>query len=196
MANIENIKKLRSETSAPLADVKEALEISKDDYEAAKAYLKKKGIAKAEKRSDREANQGVIGSYIHTKNKIGVMVEVNCETDFVAKNEEFQAFAKDVAMQIAAMNPKYVSIDQVPENIKEEFHSEVKNDPKFAGKPEAAIKTIADSKFKTYCEENSLMSQSFFKDGSVTIEEMLKSVSAKLGEAIKIRRFTRMEVGE
>jgi elongation factor Ts len=114
----------------------------------------------------------------------------------VAKNEDFQAFAKDVAMQIAAMNPKYVSIDQVPENLKEEFYSEVKNDPKFAGKPEATIKTIADSKFKTYCEENSLMSQSFFKDGSVTIEEMLKSVSAKLGEAIKIRRFTRMEVGE
>lgn len=196
MANIELIKQLRAETGAGLADVKEALEISKDDLEAAKAYLNKKGIARAEKRADREANQGVIGSYIHTTNRIGVLVEVNCETDFVARGEDFQQFARDVAMQICAMNAEYVSPEDIPSSIRDEFEKEVKNDPKFAGKPEAALATIIDSKVKTYGEEKSLLKQSFFKDSSKTIEDMLKTLSSKVGEAIRIKRFERMEIGE
>jgi len=195
MSNIELIKQLRAETGAGLADVKEALEISKDDLEAAKAYLTKKGIAKADKRADREANQGVVGNYIHTTNKIGVLVEVNCETDFVAKSDDFQAFARDVAMQIAAMSPEYISKDEIPESIKEEFAREVANDPQFAGKPEKVIENIVDSKMKTYAEETTLLGQKFFKDSSKTIEDMLKALSAKVGEAVKIRRFVRMEIG-
>lgn len=195
MANIELIKQLRAETGAGLADVKEALEISKDNLEDAKAYLTKKGIAKAEKRSEREANQGIIASYVHNTNKIGVLVEVNCETDFVAKNEELVNFGKDVALQIAAMSPLYVDRSEIPENIAEEFKKEVANDPKFAGKPEAATAKILESKLNTYAEETCLLEQSFFKDGSKTIMDMMKSVSAKTGEAIKIRRFVRFEVG-
>lgn len=195
MANIELIKQLRAETGAGLADVKEALEISKDDLEAAKAYLTKKGIAKADKRADREANQGVVGNYIHTTNKIGVLVEVNCETDFVARSEDFQAFAKDAAMQIAAMNPEYISEEEIPASIREEFEREVSNDPKFAGKPENVVAGIVDQKLKTYAEETTLLGQKFFKDSSVTIGDKLKALSAKVGEAVKIRRFVRMEIG-
>jgi elongation factor Ts len=195
MANIELIKQLRAETGAGLADVKEALEISKDNLEAAKAYLTKKGVAKADKRADREANQGVVGNYLHTTNKIGVMVEVNCETDFVARSDDFMQFAKDAAMQIAAMNPEYISADEIPESVKEEFKKEVENDPKFAGKPEAVIATIVESKIKTYAEETTLLGQKFFKDSSVTIGDKMKAVSAKVGEAVKIKKFVRMEVG-
>lgn len=196
MLNVELIKQLRAETGAGFADVKEALEVSKNDITAAKAYLKKKGIAKADKRSGREANQGVIGSYIHITNKIGVLVEVNCETDFVAKSGEFQNFAKDVAMQIAAMSPEYISKDEIPNSIKEEFAREVANDPKFANKPQNVIQNIVDSKIKNYVEEKVLLAQKFFKDPSKTIEDMLKDLSAKVGEAIKIRRYVRMELGE
>lgn len=195
MSNIELIKQLRAETGAGLADVKEALEISKDDLTAARAYLQKKGIAKAEKRSEREANQGVVGNYLHLTNRIGVLVEVNCETDFVAKNEDFQAFAKDVAMQIAAMNPEYISADEIPSSLKEEFQREVENDPKFKDKPESVINTIVESKVKTYAEETTLLGQKFFKDSSKTIDDMLKAISAKVGEAVKIKKFVRMEVG-
>jgi elongation factor Ts len=195
MANVELIKQLRTETGAGIADVKEALEISKDDIEAARAYLHKKGIAKADKRMDREANQGVVGSYIHTTNKIGVLVEVNCETDFVAKSEDFIQFSKDVAMQIAAMSPEYISADEIPESIRTEFEKEVQADPKFTGKPEAVIANIVDSKMKSYAEDTTLLGQNFFKDSSKTIGDMLKALSSKVGEAVKIKKFVRMEVG-
>jgi len=195
MSNIEQIKELRALTGAGLADVKEALEISKGDVEAAKSYLTKKGVAKAEKRADREANQGIMGSYIHTNGRVGVLVEVNCETDFVARSEDFTQFAKDVAMQVAAMSPQYVSQEDIPTTVAEEFAGEVKNDPKFADKPEAVRQNIVDSKIKTYAEENCLLNQTFFKDGSMTIEAMLKALSAKVGEAVRIKRFTRYEIG-
>jgi elongation factor Ts len=195
MANLELIKQLRADTGAGIADVKEALEISKDDMVAAKAYLQKKGIAKAEKRLDREANQGVIASYIHNTNKIAVLVEVNCETDFVAKNEDFIRFGKDVAMQIAAMSPEYISESEIPESLKEEFAKEVGNNPKFTGKPSEILQNIIDSKVKTYASETTLLGQAFFNDTNTTIGEMLKILSAKVGEAIKIKKFVRMEVG-
>lgn len=195
MPTIEQIKELRVITGAGLADVKEALSISKGDMEAAKAYLAKKGLAKAEKRADREANQGMIGSYIHVTNKVAALVELNCETDFVAKSDDFMMLAKEIAMQIAAMNPLYVSVEDVPASVREEFANEVKNDPKFANKPEEIRNNILDSKMKTYAEEVCLMDQAYFKDGSQNIGQMLKAVSAKVGEAIKIRRFVRYEVG-
>lgn len=195
MANIELIKQLRADTGAGLSDIKEALEISKDDYEAAKSYLAKKGIAKADKRADREANQGVIASYIHTTNKIGVLVEVNSETDFVARSEDFQNFGKNVAMQICAMSPLYLDESEIPANIRQEFVEEVANDPKFTGKPEEIRNNIVDAKMKTYAEEYCLLKQKFFKDSSVSIEEMMKVLSGKVGEAIRIKRFVRFEVG-
>lgn len=195
MATIEQIKELRALTGAGLADVKEALEVSNNDMEAAKAYLSKKGIAKAEKRADREANQGVIGSYIHTNNKIGVLVEVNCETDFVAKSEDFTRFAKDIAMQVAALNPQYVSIADIPVETIESFKQEVANDVNFVNKPEDVRTMIFDSKVKKYAEEYCLLEQKFFKDESLKIQDMMKAVSAKVGEAVKIRRFVRYEIG-
>lgn len=166
MANIELIKLLRAETSAGIADIKEALEASKDNLDEAREYLKKKGIAKADKRSEREANQGIIASYIHTTNKIGVLVELNCETDFVARNNDFQELGRNIAMQVCAMNPEFLSKEVVPEGTDLEG-----------------------------IEEKCLLSQNFFKDSSVTIEDMIKSVSAKVGEAVKIRRFVRYEIG-
>lgn len=195
MPTIEQIKELRAATGAGLADVKEALTISKGDVEEAKKYLQKKGMAKAEKRAEREANQGMIGSYIHVTNKVASLVEVNCETDFVAKSDDFMMFAKEVAMQVAAMSPLYVSKDDVPANIAEEFAKEVENDPKFAGKPEAVRTNIVESKMKTYAEEFCLLEQAYFKDGSQKIGDMLKAVSAKVGEAVKIKRFVRYEIG-
>lgn len=195
MANIELIKQLRSETGAGIADVKEALEISNDNLDDARAFLHKKGLAKAEKRSDRETNQGIIASYIHTNNRIGVLVEINCETDFVAKNEDFVNFGKEVAMQIAAMNPLYLAPSDVPETLLGEFTKEVKNDPKFAGKPEQALEGIIKSKLETYAKENSLITQNYFKDTSLTIDDMTKAISSKVGEAVRIGKFTRFEVG-
>jgi elongation factor Ts len=195
MSSIEQIKELRAATGAGLADVKEALEISKGDVEAAKAYLQKKGMAKAEKRADREANQGIVASYVHTNSRVAVMVEVNCETDFVARSEDFIQFGKDVAMQIAAMSPLYLSKEDIPSNIVEEFRNEVGNDPKFAGKPSQVVETIIEQKMKTYAEETCLLEQTFFKDGSQKIGDMMKSVSGKVGEAVRVRRFTRYEVG-
>lgn len=194
-SSIEQIKELRNLTGAGLSDVKEALDISKGDMEAAKAFLTKKGIAKAEKRLDRESNQGIVASYIHTTNKIGVMVEVNCETDFVARSEDFLQFGKDVAMQVAAMSPLYVSKEEIPASIAAEFKAEVDNDPKFGSKPEAVKATIVESKIKSYAEEYCLLEQTFFKDGSSKIGDMMKGVSAKVGEAVRLKRFVRYEVG-
>ncbi len=165
--SIELIKQLRAETGSGLADVKEALEVSKNDVEAARAYLRKKGAAKAEKRVAREANQGIIAHYVHTTNRVGVLVEVNCETDFVARNEDFQEFARNVALQVAALSPQYVSEEDMPKSTQEELKA----------------------------EDVCLVLQPFFKDGSKTIGDMMKETSAKVGEAVKIRRFTRYEVG-
>ncbi|GIW57531.1 MAG: elongation factor Ts [Candidatus Dojkabacteria bacterium] len=195
MSNIELIKQLRAETGAGLADIKEALNIANNDLEAARAYLRKKGIAKADKRSDRETNQGIIASYIHSNNRIGVLVEINCETDFVARSAEFIQFGKDIAMQICAMSPLYVDESEVPQSIREEFEREVMNDPKFSDKPENVRANIVDSKMKNYVSQFCLLNQIFFKDNTHTIQDLVKSLSGKFGEAIRIRRFVRFEIG-
>jgi elongation factor Ts len=196
MPTIEQIKQLRAETGAGIADVKEALVSTAGDVEAAKKYLAKKGMAKAEKRSEREAKEGIISSYIHNTNKVAVLVEVNCETDFVAKSDDFVQFGRDVALQVAALSPLYVSKEDVPASVAEEFKNEVNADPKFSGKPDAVKQTIIDSKLKTYAEEFCLLEQKFFKDGAISIDEMLKAISSKVGEAVKIKRFVRYAVGE
>jgi elongation factor Ts len=195
MSNIDLIKQLRSETGAGIADVKQALEISKNDLDGARAYLNKKGMANADKRADREANQGIIAHYIHNTSRIGVLVEVNCETDFVARSEDFIEFGKNIAMQVCALSPRYVDENEIPETIKEEFAKEVAADPKFSSKPEAVKAKIIEDKVKAYAGDTCLLKQAFFKDSSVTVQDMLKTLSGKVGEAVKIKRFVRFEIG-
>lgn len=195
-SNIDLIKQLRTETGAGLADVKEALENSSNDLVKARAYLKQKGLSKAAKRAEKEAKEGVVVSYIHNTNKVGALIEVNCETDFVAKSDDFINFAKEVALQVVAMNPIYVSLDEVTEQDKKEIAESVKEDKSFVNKPEEAKKKIVESKIKTFGEEKCLLQQAYFKDSSINIEDMMKQVSAKVGEKVEISRFSRFQVGE
>lgn len=192
----EDIKNLREKTGCGMMDCRAALNESSGDMEKAAEILRKKGFAKAAAKADRVASQGIIDSYIHLGGKIGVIVEVNCETDFVAKNIEFQAFIKDVAMQIAAMNPQYIAREQVPAEViaheKEILTSQVKNE----GKPEAAIEKIVNGKLEKFYSEICLMEQPFIKDSKKTIKDLLAELVAKIGENILVRRFTRYQLGE
>lgn len=193
--NIELIKKLRSTTGAGLSDVKEALESNNYDETKALEFLKAKGLARAAKRSDREAKEGIVSSYIHNTNKVGVLVEVNCETDFVAKSEDFVEFAKNIALQIAAMNPKHISKDDISEEIINSIRDEVENSSEHSKKPQKVKDQIALSKVQTYSEEYCLLEQKFFKDGKTKISDMLSSISSKLGEKIEISRFSLYRIG-
>jgi elongation factor Ts len=164
--------------------------------EAAIDFLRAKGAAKAAKRAEKAANQGTIGSYIHFGGKVGVMVEVNCETDFVAKTEHFQALAKDLAMHIAASNPVAVSPEDFPAELvqreRQVYLEQVRNE----GKPEAMVDKIVEGKLRKFFEENSLLRQPFVKDPEKTVEQLVTEVSAKTGEKIRVARFTRFQVGE
>jgi len=175
-------------------DCKKALREAGGDVEKAIEILRKQGVAMASKKAGRSAKEGCIESYIHLGGKIGVLVEVNCETDFVARNEDFKSFVKDIAMQVAASNPLYVKKEEVPpEVIKKEtdiFKAQIK------GKPESAIAKIVDGKLAKFYEETCLLEQSFIKDTNVKVREMLTSMIAKIGENIIIRRFARYQVGE
>jgi elongation factor Ts len=190
------VKKLRDMTGAGMMDCKKALTETQGDLEKAIEFLRKKGIASAAKRSGREVNEGVIVSYIHPGNRLGVLVEVNCETDFVAKTDDFQVFAKDIAMQIAASNPIAVNREDVPgELIDKEldiFRTQAKNE----GKPEAVIEKIIQGKIDKYYQEVVLMEQHFVKNPDVTIREYLMEVSGKLGENMSVRRFVRFQIGD
>lgn len=191
---IEQIKKLRAQTGAGLTDCKEALEASKGDMEKAYDYLRKKGMAKAQKRAEKEANNGFIGSYIHN-GKIGVLVELNCETDFVARNEKFQDLARDIAMHIAASTPLYISTDEVPEEVLEKERKIYKEELLKEGKPEKIIDNIVEGKLNKYYEEVVLLKQLFVKDNSKKIEDLLNEAISSIGEKVLISRFVRFEVG-
>ncbi|HRZ87417.1 MAG TPA: translation elongation factor Ts [bacterium] len=188
------VKELREKTNAGMMDCKNALKEAKGDIKEAFEIIRKKGLMIAAKKSSRTAKEGVIGSYIHMGGKIGVMVEVNCETDFVARNERFQQFVKDLAMQIAASNPKYVSRENVPADVIEKerhiFSAQV------TGKPENVTAKIIDGKMEKFYEEFCLLDQIFVKDTSKKISEILTAIIAEIGENIVIRRFARMQVGE
>ncbi|RMG05593.1 MAG: translation elongation factor Ts [Nitrospirae bacterium] len=191
----EMVKKLRQQTGAGMMDCKKALTETGGDFEKAVDFLRKKGLAAAEKRAGREASEGVIGSYIHM-DKIGVMVEVNCETDFVARTDEFKQFAKDVAMHIAAANPRFLSRETVPEEViareKEIYRDQVK------GKPDHVIDKIVEGKMEKFFSENCLLEQIFVKDPDQkkTIKDILTEMIGKIGENIVIRRFVRFQLGE
>ncbi|MHC1751131.1 translation elongation factor Ts [Humidesulfovibrio sp.] len=190
------VKVLREKTGAGMMDCKKALVESGGNEEKAIAYLREKGLAKAAKKAGRATSQGVIGSYIHNNGKIGVMVELKCETDFVAKNEKFLAFAKDLAMQIAATSPLCVSPDQVPADLLAKEREIFKNQAMEEGKPEAIAEKIVEGRLKKYYAEVCLLEQPFIKEDKKTIKDLLNELISVLGENMQIGRFDRMVLGE
>lgn len=188
-----DLLKLRQLTGAGMLDCRNALEEAKGDLKEAQNILRKRGLDIAKKKSSREAREGQIVSYIHGAGKLGVLVEINCESDFVGRNEIFQAFARDIAMQIAAAHPLYVSVEQIPEadleKEKASFHEEVK------GKPQNVQDKIVEGKLAKRFEDICLLNQKFIKDDSRTVQDVLSETIAKIGENIVIRRFVRFEVG-
>src|SRR2546423_6052688 len=188
------VKQLREKTNAGMMDCKRALTESGGDLEKAEAILRTKGIASASKKSSRATKEGIVASYIHLQGKVGVLVEVNCETDFVAKNENFRAFVKDITLHIAAAHPLYVSRDDVPGALIEAEREIYKGQVK--GKPEAVMNKIVDGKLEKFYSTACLLEQGFIKNPDQTIKELVASKIAEIGENIVIRRFTRYSVGE
>ena len=190
------VKELRVKTGAGMMDCKEALTTSNGDFEKAIDYLRKKGMSAATKRSSKAAKDGTIASYIHMGGKIGVLVEVNCETDFVAKTEDFQALARDLAMQVAASNPLYVNTDEISgkalEREKEIYRSQLLEEKK----PEKIWEKVIEGKLKKYFEEVCLMDQKFIKNMDITVGTLVSNMIAKTGENIIVRRFSRFQLGE
>ncbi len=190
-----DVKNLRDRTGAGMMDCKKALLETNGDAEAAIDLLRSRGAAKAARRASRAANEGTIGSYVHFGGKIGVLVELNCETDFVAKTEDFRNLAKDLAMHIAAASPVAVSPEDIPAEVVEReraiFLEQVKNE----GKPEEIAARIVEGKLRKYFEESSLLQQAFVKDPDKTVEQLITEVSAKTGERIQVARFARLQVG-
>ncbi|OGI17346.1 MAG: elongation factor Ts [Candidatus Melainabacteria bacterium RIFOXYA12_FULL_32_12] len=191
----EQVKELRDKTGAGFMDAKKALVENNGNMEKAAEYLRQKGIASAEKKMSRIAAEGLIGSYVHN-GKIGVLVEVNCETDFVAKNDEFQQLVKDICLQIASSSPEYVSRDEIPQHTIEEEKRIESGKADLIGKPAEIIEKIVNGRVDKLMAERVLLEQTFVKDPSMTIEELIKSKIAKIGEKISIRRFTRYVLGE
>ncbi|MBI5519828.1 MAG: translation elongation factor Ts [Desulfovibrio sp.] len=190
------VKNLREKTGAGMMDCKKALVESGGNEEKAIAYLREKGLAKAAKKAGRATSQGIIGSYIHSNGKLGVMVELKCETDFVAKNEKFQAFAKDLAMQVAAASPVCVTPEQVPADLLAREREIYKNQAMQEGKPEAIAEKIVEGRIKKFYSEVCLLEQPFIKDDKKTIKDMLNELISVLGENMQIGRFNRMVLGE
>jgi elongation factor Ts len=190
------VKEIRDRTGAPFIDCKKALEEVNGDYERAIDILRIKGLAKAAKKMGRETPEGIVTSYIHAGGKIGVMAEINCETDFVARNEEFQNFAKEIAMQVAAANPSYISREDVPEAVLLREKEVIKAQVLDSGKPGNVADKIVEGKIVKYFEENCLLDQTYIRDPKIKISDLLKSLVAKFGENIVIRRFIRYQLGE
>ena len=190
------VKDLRSRTGAGIMDCKEALLDSDGNVEKAVDFLRKKGIAKAEKKVGREADQGVVLSYIHPGNRIGVLVEVNCETDFVAKTDGFQSFVKNIAMQIAATNPLSVTRDGIDSVVVDKEKEIFTEQAKLSGKPDNVLEKIIEGKIEKFYQESCLLEQSFIKDSDKSVQDILMETIAMLGENISIARFSRFEVGD
>ncbi len=196
----KDVQELRQRTGAGMMDCKKALEATDGNAEKATEWLREKGIATAAKKAGRIASQGVVDSYIHMGGKVGVLVEVNCETDFVAKGEGFLQFVHEVALQIAAAKPTYVSKEEVPADViaheREIALAQINNDPKMASKPEAVKEKIIDGKIETYYKENVLLEQAYVREPSKQVKQLVVETTAKCGEKVSIRRFTRYEMGE
>src|SRR5574338_748354 len=190
------VKDLREKRGAGILDCQKALTENGNDVDKAVDYLRQKGLAAAAKKAGRETNQGLIHSYIHMGGKIGVLIEVNCETDFVARNEEFRAFVNDLALQVAASSPSYVRREDVPADTIAKEKSIYEAQAKEMGKPPAAWPKIVEGKLDKYYQENCLLDQAFIKDPSVTVKDLLAQKIAKIGENMVVRRFTRYQLGQ
>jgi len=196
MVDASTVKELRERTGAGMMDCKKVLVETNGDIEKAIELLREKGLAAAAKKAGRIASEGIVEAYIHGGGRIGVLIEVNSETDFVAKNADFRAFVKDMAMQVAATNPMYVSRDQVDQEViekeKEIFRHQALNE----GKPEKIVDKMVEGRIEKYYKEICLLEQPFVKNPDVTVQELLNTMIAKIGENLSIRRFTRYEMGE
>jgi len=190
------VKKLREKTGVGLMDCKDALKQSNGDMEKAIDYLREKGLAKLQKRMGKVASEGTIASYIHTGGKVGVMVEVNCETDFVANTKEFQEFARDIAMQITASTPLYVKREDVPQDVIDREMEIYKKQALESGKPEKIVDKIAEGKLGKFYQEVCLVEQSFIKNPDITVKDLIEELIVKMGEKILINRFVRFQLGE
>jgi elongation factor Ts len=190
------IKDLRERTGAGMSDCKKALVEVQGDIDKAIDWLRAKGLSKAAKKAGREATEGAVVSYIHAGGRIGVLVEINCETDFVGRNDDFQAFAKDVALQIAAMNPLFVRKEEVDQTLIAREREVLLAKAKESGKPDAVVAKMVDGQIAKWMKEICLLDQGYVKDPDKTIEVVMQELISKIGENIKIRRFTRFELGE
>ena len=191
----DDVRRLREDTGAGMIDCRNALVKCDGDFAKAKTVLQEQGQAKAERKAERSANEGLVGSYIHTGGKVGVLVEINCETDFVARNDSFKNLVRDVAMHIAAMPAEYLNREAVPaekiEQLRAEFVTQVP-----AGKPPAVAEKIVEGKLNKWFEDHVILEQSFVKDDSVTVGELVNGVSGVLGEKMSVRRFAKFALGE
>ncbi|MGB9762041.1 MAG: translation elongation factor Ts [Caldimicrobium sp.] len=194
--DLDLIKQLRERTAAGFSDCKKALEEAEGDIERAIDILRKKGLAIATKRAGKEAKEGIVEAYIHANKKIGVLVEINCETDFVARTPEFQDFAHNVAMQIAATNPLCVSREDMPQEILEREKKLYEEQLREQGKPENVIPKILEGKLEKFYKETVLLEQPYIKNPEITIQDLLNELIAKTGEKIVIKRFARFQIGE
>lgn len=190
------VKELRTATGAGVLECKKALEAAGGDFDKAATALREKGLAAAAKKASREAKEGLVGSYVHMGSKVAALVEVNCETDFVARTEAFQVLAKDLAMQVVAARPLYVRREEIPAEVLEEERAIYRSQMADSGKPDQIIERIVDGKLDKYYQEVCLLEQPFIKDGSYSVGELVTQSIAKLGENIVVRRFARIEVGE
>ncbi len=194
--SLEIIKELREKTGCGMMDCKAALNETKGHMDKAIEHLRKKGFAAINKRAERVASQGIVESYVHLGGKIGVLVEVNCETDFVARNSDFQAFARDLAMQVAASNPQYINKEEVPEEVLAKEKDILRQQTIASGKPANIADKIVEGKLSKFYEEICLMEQAFIKDPAKKIKDLLADLAVKIGENIIIRRFVRYQLGE
>ena len=190
------IKELREATHAGVLDCRKALESANGDYQKAVDFLREKGLATAAKRADRQASNGMVELYSHGNGRVGVMVEVNCETDFVARSEQFQKFAHEIALQVAAAAPRYIKEEEIPEDVLEHETEIAKGRAREEGKPEAMLEKIAKGRLEKFKDEVVLLRQAYIRDDKVTIENLLLEQVASIGENIVIRRFVRWELGE
>ena len=193
--DIKEIKRLRELTGVGMTDAKRALEESNGDFDQALSAMRKKGLTKAEKKSEREAREGLVDAYVHS-NRIGVLVEVNCETDFVTRTDDFKSLVHDIAMHVAASAPEYVSLDQVPAEERDRVAAEFREKAAAEGKPADMIDKIVEGQLKKHFAEKCLLDQPFIKNPDQTVGDLVKQSIAKLGENIIVRRFSRIVLGE
>jgi elongation factor Ts len=189
------VKELRQITGAGVMDCRKALESTGGNFEQAAEILREKAAATASKKAEREAHEGLVGSYVHMGSKVAALVELNCETDFVARTEQFQTLAKDLAMQIVAARPTWVRIEEIPAEIVEQERASYRLQAADANKPEQIVEQIVTGKLAKFYEENCLMEQPFIRDESIKVKDLINGTIAKLGENIVVRRFARLEVG-